>query len=173
MALRSKTHFHRNALLRQLMQLPSGPYPLTRSVLSLCGLLWLLCYGFPAQYNHAEIFAALHMTESSGMADPPDGDDGKAIGPFQIHKLYWADAKIPGDYQQCREREYAERVVEFYMLRYAAEAWRTCDAETIARTHNGGPTGRHKSATDKYWARMSKWLRQLPRQSYTESSNLR
>jgi hypothetical protein len=170
---RSKTHFHRNARLRQLMKLPSGPYPLTRCVLSLCALLWLLCYGFPARYNHAEILAALRMTESSGMANPPDGDKGTAIGPYQIHKLYWMDAKIPGDYQQCREQQYAERVIKAYMLRYATDAWLTCDAEIIARTHNGGPTGRHKNATDKYWARMSKWLRQLPRRSSTQSPNVR
>lgn len=150
-----------------------GSYPHTRLALILCGLVWLVCYGFAPQYNQVEILAALRMTETSGMQNPPDGDQGKAIGPFQIHKAYWTDAKMPGEYQQCRDQLYAERVIEAYMLRYAAEAWRNGDAETIARTHNGGPTGRYKKATDKYWARMSQWLQRLPRQEAAPPSALR
>ena len=118
---------------------------------------------FAVRYNHDEILAAIRMTETSGMQDPPDGDEGLAIGPYQIHEPYWIDAGVAGEYQDCREAGYAERVIEAYMLRYVPRAWRECDAEVIARTHNGGPRGQDKAATLRYWRRVSYWLSRLPR----------
>ena len=64
------------------------------------------------------------------------------------------DPELGGDYQDCRRRAYAERVIDAYMRRYAAEAWRIGDAETVARVHNGGPNGAQKQATLGYWQRV-------------------
>lgn len=154
-------------VMPQLVALTKGPYLRSRlwSSVLLCifliaGLLGLVA---PIRYSHEEILQAIWMTESSGSLLPADGDDGKAIGPFQIHEVYWIDSEVPGTYQDCRDRQYAERVVRAYMQRYAADAWRNCDAEIIARTHNGGPQGRFKRATDRYWQRVSEWLVKLPR----------
>lgn len=116
----------------------------------------------PRHFTHAEILHAIRWVETSDRTNPPDGDDGRAIGPYQIHRLYWQDARLPGDYQECHRREYAERVITAYMQRWVPEAWRNCDAEAIARTHNGGPRGRSKGQTDRYWARVESWLRGLP-----------
>jgi len=132
---------------------------ITAALLFLLG--WQVGYveAAPPRYTHTEILTAIRMIESSGRDAPPDGDGGLAIGPYQIHRRYWADAGLRGDYQDCRRREYAERVIIAYMRRYVAQAWESHDAEVIARTHNGGPRGRHKRATDRYWARVEAQLR--------------
>ena len=44
------------------------------------------------------------------------------------------------------------------MRRHAADAWRSRDAQTIARVHNGGPTGPAKAATLTYWKRVREAL---------------
>lgn len=117
--------------------------------------------------SRAEILDAIRMVESGGRDDCPDGDDGKAIGPFQIHEIYWRDAvaaqpelgpKGGYGYQDCRDRAYAVRVIDAYMQRWVAEAWRDNDAEVIARTHNGGPRGASKRATDGYWEKVRREL---------------
>jgi hypothetical protein len=118
------------------------------------------------------VLDAIRFVESSGRDVVPDGDGGKAIGPFQIHRVYWLDAvqsepalgPVAGfDYQHCRDRRYAERVVAAYMQRYVPAAWARADAEVIARTHNGGPRGAHKSATDGYWRRVERALKRRAR----------
>lgn len=137
-----------------------GPCLRTRLLVSAL-LLFLLGWQIghveaaPVRFTHAEIFAAIRMVESSDRDNPPDGDGGRAIGPYQIHRVYWQDSRQKGDYQDCRRREYAERVIRAYMARYVPDAWDRRDAEVIARTHNGGPKGRKKkTATDGYWARV-------------------
>ncbi|MCA8942258.1 MAG: hypothetical protein KDB80_06815 [Planctomycetes bacterium] len=128
--------------------------------------LTLVSDPFPSP-SHAEILDAIRMVESGGRDDCPDGDGGKAIGPFQIHENYWRDAVAfdpsigPGNgfsYQDCRDRDYAMRVVDAYMTRWIPDAWAAADAETIARTHNGGPRGAEKSSTEGYWQRVRKRL---------------
>ena len=68
------------------------------------------------------------MVESGGDVDKI-GDGGQAIGPFQIHEVYWSDAveydtslKSGGNiYQNCKGEGPAD--------------------EDLARIHNGGPNG--------------------------------
>ena len=102
-----------------------------------------------------EFLDALWQVEASQQLYPKDGDGGNAIGPYQIWKNYWLDAVefsgIEGTYEQCRDKEYAERIIEAYMLRYKRTAWESGDWEIISRTHNGGPRGATKKATLGYW----------------------
>ena len=110
-----------------------------------------------------EILDAIRLVESGGMDNPPDGDGGRAIGPYQIHFVYWLDAQggnatLGGTYEDCRDRAYAEKVIAAYMARYAPDAWDRGDAETIARVHNGGPMGPQKDATLGYWRRVQSRL---------------
>lgn len=114
-------------------------------------------------WQRTDILDAIRFVESSGRQNPPDGDNGKAIGPYQIHHVYWFDAhqfdkSLGGSYQDCRKRPYAERVIDAYMRRYAAQAWTTGDGQTIARIHNGGPKGHQKKATEGYWQKVHKQL---------------
>ncbi|MEM7204299.1 MAG: hypothetical protein AAF628_28830 [Planctomycetota bacterium] len=110
-------------------------------------------------YSRAEILDAIRMVESGGRARPPDGDGGRAIGPYQIHREYWQDAVaaapgLGGSYQRCREQDYAEAVIDAYMTRWATAAWADGHAEVIARIHNGGPRGAQLEATEGYWGRV-------------------
>lgn len=127
---------------------------------SLLLLVWLLHAGPVRQtWERRAILDAIRHVESSGRDDVPDGDDGLAIGPYQIHEVYWRDAfafdpSLGGDYQACRQRRYAERVIDAFMRRHAPAAWAQGDAETIARIHNGGPLGAQKPSTLGYWQRV-------------------
>ena len=106
-----------------------------------------------------EFLAALRQVESSGN-DKAVGDNGNAIGAYQIWRDYWQDAvefdkTIGGKYADCFNRQYSERVVVAYLNKYAPEgaSW-----ETFARIHNGGPKGYKIKATEEYWQKVKREL---------------
>lgn len=108
----------------------------------------------PTCSNDLIVLDAIKQVETGGCKDPSKavGDNGKAIGPFQIHYVYWKDAveydpSIGGKYSDCKNEEYARKVVVAYLSRYTPN-W---NPQTVARIHNGGPKGHKKSATIKYW----------------------
>lgn len=124
-------------------------------------LLWATHRSEPprATWPRAAVLAAIRFVESSDRDDVPDGDNGLAIGPYQIHEVYWRDANasdtsLGGTYQDCRRRAYAERVVAAYMAKWCKDAWLAGDAEVIARVHNGGPGGADRASTLGYWERV-------------------
>jgi len=89
------------------------------------------------------------------------GDDGHALGPYQIWSPYWIDARMDyGTHGLClNNKPYSEQVVKRYMLRYSRKCTTRlvngegtlADVERIARIHNGGPKGYSRIATRKYW----------------------
>jgi hypothetical protein len=97
---------------------------------------------------------ALHIVETSGRTGPIVGDQGRALGPLQIHRGYHADSRVAGDYSRVSDLNYSKRVATAYLKRYAPEAWAAGDVETLARVHNGGPRGHLKTATKSYGARV-------------------
>ena len=114
--------------------------------------------------QQTQLIDALIQVESSGQ-DDAIGDNGSAIGCLQIWEIYWRDAcersNIGGKYYDCFKRDYAIRVFDAYMKRYAREAWTSPEkfnAEKCARIHNGGPRGHTKKATEKYWKKVAKLL---------------
>lgn len=99
---------------------------------------------------------ALHVVETGGRRGAILGDGGKALGPLQIHRAYHADSRVAGDYSRCADLAYSRRVAEAYLKRYAPQAWAAGDVETLARVHNGGPSGARKAATLGYAARVKR-----------------
>ena len=95
-------------------------------------------------------FRALHIAETSGRTGAILGDNGRALGPLQIHRGYHADSRVAGDYSRCADLDYSKRVVSAYLQRYAPAAWASGDVTTLARIHNGGPRGSNKPATVAY-----------------------
>ena len=98
---------------------------------------------------------AIHKVESSGQitgTEPIIGDKGKARGPLQIHREYWADVKnlVGGKYEDVDNLDYASNVVAKYMLKYAKNAIKNGQFDIAAKRHNGGPNGDKKSATYEY-----------------------
>ena len=129
------------------------------AVLLLASLWWFCRDGERHNWPQREVLDAIRFVESSDRDDVPDGDGGKAIGPYQIHCVFWQDAVdaepgLGGVYADCRRRDYAERVVAAYMRRWIPEAWAAGEAEVIARVHNGGPTGAGNRATLGYWQKV-------------------
>lgn len=107
---------------------------------------------------------AIQAVETGSEKDPNEavGDNGKALGAYQIHKVYWQDAvernpelKARG-YEAVKDPAYARLVIRAYMARYAPKeaSW-----EVLARIHNGGPKGHRKDCTKAYWAKVQEALR--------------
>ena len=104
------------------------------------------------QFN--KFLSILARVESGGKTNAV-GDNGKAIGIYQIHYSCWADTtnKLNGKYEDCFNPEYAGKVVYFYLLRYC----KSNNYEDMARCWNSGTNWRNKTnLTNKYWARFKK-----------------
>ena len=109
------------------------------------------------------LLAAMVTVESSNNPNPPGGDKnspgGPSIGPLQIQRAYWQDAKMPdGSYEDCHKLPYAKRVVLRYWRRYEPDALKAENLEILARLHNGGPNWRKYPATETYWRRVKQEL---------------
>jgi hypothetical protein len=109
-------------------------------------LLALPAYSAPPE----SFWRALHHVETSGRLGPIRGDNGAALGPLQIHRVYFQDSGVKGSYSQVAELAFARRVATAYFKRYAPKAWERGDVVTLARVHNGGPSGHRKTATLAY-----------------------
>lgn len=136
----------------------------------------LLCAPVAAQgYSWHQTLDAIRQVETGGCPNEgrgARGDNGNALGPYQIWRIYHTDAaerdRALTDYQRClNDKAYSERVVRAYMLRYCREQVDRLDAgkgtladiERVARVHNGGPRGHTKKATAAYWAKVRRALR--------------
>ena len=109
-----------------------------------------------------ELLDALRKVESGGLKDggrKAVGDGGKAIGPYQIHRPYWEDSKVPGKHDDCREPEYARKVVLAYWKRYAPKSLEAVDVQSLARVHNGGPDGAKQDCTLAFWRKVERELK--------------
>ena len=115
-------------------------------ILALCAT----CHAAPGP----GFWRALHIVETSGRTGAIVGDQGRALGPLQIHRGYHQDSRVAGDYSRVSDLNYSKRVATAYLKRYAPEAWAAGDVETLARVHNGGPRGHLKTATKSYGARV-------------------
>jgi hypothetical protein len=109
-------------------------------------LLALPAYSAPPE----SFWRALHHVETSGRLGPIKGDNGAALGPLQIHRVYFQDSGVKGSYSQVADFAFARRVATAYLKRYAPKAWERGDVVTLARIHNGGPQGHRKQATLAY-----------------------
>ena len=101
------------------------------------------------------------------------GDEGKALGPLQIHEPCYRDAMehlanslglplqallqtLP--YKFCAHELFSRVVAYIYLKRYCQNGMKNGNWEELARTWNGGPTwfnsdkGRYD--TEKYWKKV-------------------
>lgn len=132
-----------------------------------------LCVAAPQAHERPsihEILDAIRTIETGGERKGGQdmiGDNGRSIGPYQIQRDYWIDAGLPGRYEDCHDPDYARRVVLAYWRRYCPDALERCDAEILARTHNGGPRGPRKECTLRHWRRIERELqgRRMPASS--------
>jgi hypothetical protein len=111
----------------------------------------------PQSTRYAKLLEAIRQVESRGNPNAV-GDNGKAIGSYQIWRTYWQDAvehdkSIGGVYENCKNDAYAKRIILAYWDRYAPK---DATDEQLARIHNGGPKGHLRSGTLKYWTKVKK-----------------
>lgn len=124
----------------------------------------------PISDSIRKLLDAIRQVETGGLPNKGQdavGDAGKALGPYQIWKVYWKDAtefdkSIGGTYEDVKKKEYAEKVMLAYWRRYCPNAYRDPsklnNLEIMARIHNGGPKGYEKPATLNYWVRVKSHL---------------
>lgn len=91
------------------------------------------------------------------------GDGGRAVGIFQLWKIYVDDVnRIIGkpqfDYADRLNPDKSRAMVKVYLNHYATEKrlGRPATFEDMARIHNGGPNGYKKSSTVKYWQKIKR-----------------
>ena len=107
-----------------------------------------------------ELLWAIKMVESGG--DPNAiGDDGEAVGAYQLWKIYVDDCnRIIGYDRWTYDDRYNELqsmiMVRIYLRHYATEKrlGHEPTVEDMARIHNGGPNGYKKASTLKYWEKV-------------------
>ena len=108
--------------------------------------------------NLTNLISALIAVESGGR-DSAIGDQGRALGPLQIHRAVVQDVnRFTGSnyqWQQMTNRAAARAVCEAYLTHYG----RGATTEQLARRWNGGPTGDRKSATLPYWRKVQKQIK--------------
>jgi hypothetical protein len=108
--------------------------------------------------NLTNLISALIAVESGGR-DSAIGDQGRAIGPLQIHRAVVTDVnRITGAHYRHSEmtnRTIARKVCQAYLEHYA----RGATDEQAARRWNGGPTGDRKTATLGYWRKVEAQLK--------------
>jgi ectoine hydroxylase-related dioxygenase (phytanoyl-CoA dioxygenase family) len=79
------------------------------------------------------------------------------IGPYQITRAYWQDARMPtGTHQDCEDPAYAKQVMVRYWQRYCPQALAAGDVEVLAGVHHWGPKGTKRvvRARDDYVSRV-------------------
>ena len=88
------------------------------------------------------------------------GDRGRAVGVYQIHKLYWQDGTrilgVDWGYEEAKDPVKARQVVRAYLLHYG----RGRSLLDKARIHNGGPRGYRKKATASYAQKVAQAMEQ-------------
>jgi len=111
----------------------------------------------------SNLISALITVESAGN-DLAIGDNGRALGPLQIHRGVVLDVnRITGSHyrwENMTNRAQARAVCEAYLTHYnKSNSSNRASIEQLARRWNGGPTGDRKASTVGYWLKVKKHLK--------------
>lgn len=112
-----------------------------------------------------DVYDAIKEVESRGDCKAI-GDNGKAVGAYQIHEIYVKDAnRISGKsytledrYDEKKSLEMVKIVTTYYGNYYKKKTGKEVTPEIIARIHNGGALGWDKSSTISYWNKVKSKL---------------
>ena len=115
-----------------------------------------------------KLLNAISIVESGKKANAV-GDNGKALGCFQLHKIHVRDVNnILGrsvySYSDRLNPNKSKAVTVIYLKHYGRvyerKTGKPATLEVLARIHNGGPNGWSKPATKEYWLKVKKALGQ-------------
>ncbi len=113
----------------------------------------------PKQPMFEQLLDAIEQVESGGDSSAV-GDNGKAVGAYQIHKIYVDDVnRIYGTrftYEDRWDKFESRELVRMYVNWYIMESNGGSGNyfRDIARIHNGGPNGYKKECTKAYWEKV-------------------
>lgn len=114
---------------------------------------------FTAEPWLVETIELLWQQESSGRLNPPVGDDGRAVGPLQIHMCVLTDVnKYYGTNFKSVDRKYLTKSKQIAAM-YIAMWQEIYKREIAVRIFNGGSRGWRKTSTNKYWNDVRKLAR--------------
>ncbi len=114
------------------------------------------------KFQISNLLRAIRAEESGGN-DYSVGDHNVSRGPYQISPAYWTDACEFGGvrwnyHELVWSPAYCEQIMLWYWGRWCPAALEAADLKTLARVHNGGPTGDRKQSTLDYWRRIKNRL---------------
>lgn len=119
------------------------------------------------QTTFEDLLDAIEWVESRGDAGAV-GDNGEAVGSFQIHKIYVDDVnriiwlnlmRIPTfKYEDRRSKEKSRLMTTIYLEYWGGPYIDYLKLEKLARIHAGGPAGWKKDCTKPYWEKVRKQL---------------
>ena len=116
-----------------------------------------MCLSASAAPSEKLIDALVHV-ESKGEVHAV-GDNGKAVGPLQIHKEVVDDVnRVYGTsytYDDRKSIDKSREICRKYLLLHGGG---NATNEKYARIWNGGPGGHRKRRTKRYWKRVRKVL---------------
>ena len=120
-------------------------------------LISVLSFASAAAPSERLIDALVHV-ESKGKVHAV-GDNGKAVGPLQIHKEVVDDVnKAYGTsytYDDRKSIDKSREICRKYLLLHGGSS---ATNEKYARIWNGGPSGHRKRGTRKYWVKVKRRL---------------
>lgn len=111
-----------------------------------------------SKYNFNQLLDAIAIVESNNNPSAV-GDNGRAVGAYQIHEIYVDDVnRILGkpyfSYADRWDAEKSRQMVYIYLNHYG----RGKTTEAMARIHVGGPKGYKKKSTLRYWQKIKRVL---------------
>ena len=134
-------------------------------------LIAFLCVMTALSVNAVEVsdrlLHALKMAESGCKSDAI-GDNGKAVGILQLHKVYVDDANRLVGYKKYaysdrysvqKSEEMTRIVLTHYGKGYERKTGKPCTDEVLARIHNRGYSQWHDRLGERYWNRVKKYLK--------------
>lgn len=114
----------------------------------------------------AMLLPSLAIVESNNN-DYAIGDNGKAVGRYQIHQICIDDVnRITGGayvvndrYDPVKSAEIVSAYLYHYGLQYERQTGKSATIEVLARIYNGGPNGWKKNSTIKYWNKIQEVIK--------------
>lgn len=128
-------------------------------------ILCIVCISlYGGSYENIFYKALRHVESTDGRN--LKGDNGSAIGVYQIHKIYVDDVnriyktkyKYEDRWDPKKSHEIVTRYLSYYGSLYTKKTGKNPTIEVLAQIHNGGPNGWKKESTRNYGRKVLRYV---------------